>query len=106
MHPPLIDDEGEASFSGEELYVIEHPSFKAILDQIRDIIEERSKDEIQHTRDYVPILQKAKLGAEEHPREAEQDELRPGGLRQPWMAGAWWCSYAMKPIRKPAASTR
>ncbi|MFH1516991.1 MAG: hypothetical protein ABIH17_03830, partial [Pseudomonadota bacterium] len=61
MHPPIISDEGEVSFSSEDLYVIEHPSFRAILDQIRDIIEERSKDEIQHTRDYVPILQKAKL---------------------------------------------
>jgi type III restriction enzyme len=70
MHPPLIDDEGAASFRSEELYVIEHPSFKAVLDQIRDIIEERKSDEIEHAREYVPILQKADL------REREERGVR------------------------------
>jgi hypothetical protein len=56
MHPPVIDDEGAATFRSEQLFVIEHPSFKAILDQVRDIIEERSKDEIEHARDYVPVI--------------------------------------------------
>jgi len=61
MHPPILDEDGAAFMKTEELYVIEHPSFKAILDQIQDIIEERSSDEIEHTREYVPILQKADL---------------------------------------------
>jgi type III restriction enzyme len=61
MHPPILDEEGAAFMKTEELYVIEHPSFKAILDQIQDIIEERSSDEIEHAREYVPILQKADL---------------------------------------------
>ncbi|HEX3694029.1 MAG TPA: S24 family peptidase [Polyangia bacterium] len=61
MHPPILDEEGGAFMKTEELYVIEHPSFKAILDQIQDIIEERSSDEIEHAREYVPILQKADL---------------------------------------------
>lgn len=67
MHAPIIDDEGGATFRSEDLYVIEHPSFKAVLDQIRDIIEERASDEIEHAREYVPILQKADLHErEEH----------------------------------------
>ncbi len=61
MHAPILDEEGGAFMKTEDLYVIEHPSFKAILDQIQDIIEERSSDEIEHAREYVPILQKADL---------------------------------------------
>ncbi len=61
MHPPILDEDGRAFMQTEGLYVIEHPSFKAILDQIQDIIEERSSDEIEHAREYVPILQKADL---------------------------------------------
>ena len=43
----------------EELYVIEHPSFKAILDQIEDLVERTGSDEIDHAREYVAVLQKA-----------------------------------------------
>lgn len=57
MHPPILDDEGAAELQPEDLYVIEHPSFRAIIDQIRDIIDEKSSDEIEHSREYVPILQ-------------------------------------------------
>lgn len=57
MHPPMIDDEGAAELRPEELFVIEHPSFRAIIDQIKDIIEEKASDEIDHAREYVPILQ-------------------------------------------------
>ncbi len=57
MHPPILDDEGAAELHPEELFVIEHPSFRAIIDQIRDIIDEKSSDEIEHSREYVPILQ-------------------------------------------------
>jgi type III restriction enzyme len=55
MHPPILDDEGAAEIKDEELYVIEHPSFKAILDQIRDIIEERGPGDFPQNRDYVGI---------------------------------------------------
>ncbi|MBI2900954.1 MAG: DEAD/DEAH box helicase family protein [Planctomycetes bacterium] len=55
MHPPVIDDDGSASMSSEELYVIEHPSFKEILDQIDDLIERKSSDEIDHRPDYVAV---------------------------------------------------
>jgi hypothetical protein len=61
MHPPILDEDGGASMMKEELYVIEHPSFRSIIDQIHDIIEEKSSDEIEHSREYVPILQKADL---------------------------------------------
>lgn len=56
MHPPVLDDEGAAEIKDEELYVIEHPSFQAILDQIRDIVEERRSSEIDHAREYVGIV--------------------------------------------------
>jgi hypothetical protein len=49
----------------EELFVIEHPSFRAIIDQIQDIIEEKSSDEIEHAREYVPILQNEDEAARE-----------------------------------------
>lgn len=57
MHAPIIDDDGAAELIPEELFVIEHPSFRATIDQIQDIIEEKSSDEIDHAREYVPILQ-------------------------------------------------
>jgi len=56
MHPPILDEEGAAEIKDEELYVIEHPSFQAILDQIRDIVEERKSSEIDHIRQYVGIV--------------------------------------------------
>lgn len=55
MHAPELDDNGKATLQPEDLFVIEHPSFRAILDQIRDIIELKSSDEIEHAREYVPI---------------------------------------------------
>jgi hypothetical protein len=61
MHPPIIDEEGGSSMKTEDLYVIEHPSFRSIIDQIKHIIEEKSSDEIEHTREYVPVLQRADL---------------------------------------------
>jgi len=57
MHAPILDDDGGAELRSEDLFVIEHPSFGAILDQIRDIIEAKSSDEIEHAREYVPIVQ-------------------------------------------------
>lgn len=57
MHAPILDDDGAAELRPEDLFVIEHPSFRAIIDQIKDIIEEKSSDEIDHAREYVPIMQ-------------------------------------------------
>jgi type III restriction enzyme len=68
MHPPVLDDEGAATITTEELYVIEHPSFKAVLDQIRDILEEG--DGGDPPREYVPILQR------ENPAEREAFDVR------------------------------
>lgn len=56
MHAPVLDDEGAATITNEELYVIEHPSFKAVLEQIRDILAE--DDGSDATREYLPILQR------------------------------------------------
>ncbi len=63
MHAPLLDDEGAATITNEELYVIEHPSFKAVLDQIRDILEEGTGED--PPREYVPILQREDLAERE-----------------------------------------
>jgi hypothetical protein len=63
MHAPVLDDEGAATITREELYVIEHPSFKAVLDQIRDIIEEGGDEEAP--REYVPILQREDMAERE-----------------------------------------
>jgi type III restriction enzyme len=55
MHAPQIQEDGTAVMRGEELYVMEHPSFAQILEQIEDIIESRKSDEIGHTPEYVGI---------------------------------------------------
>jgi type III restriction enzyme len=55
MHPPEILDDGSAAMTPEELYVIEHPSFEEILDQIDDLIERKGSDEIDHRPEYVAV---------------------------------------------------
>lgn len=59
MHPPIIDEDGAVQVRSEDLFVIEHPSFATVLEQIRDLVEERTKNEIDHTRDYTGIRQRA-----------------------------------------------
>jgi type III restriction enzyme len=99
MHPPIIDEEGGSSMKTEDLYVIEHPSFRSIIDQIKDIIEEKSSDEIEHTREYVPVLQRADLTE----REANGVRLvRFEGLRE--VVPDWRKSFDME--RVPALSPR
>lgn len=68
MHRPEVDDEGAATITNEELYVIEHESFRTILDQIRDIIEEGAGGD--PPREYVPILQR------DDPAEREAFDVR------------------------------
>ncbi|MFY9342106.1 MAG: S24 family peptidase [Planctomycetota bacterium] len=58
MHAPVLDDDGGAEMRQEDLFVIEHPSFETVLAHIQDIIEEKTSDEIEHSRDYVAIQQK------------------------------------------------
>jgi len=56
MHAPVVHEDGSATLDPvEELYVIEHPSFERILDQIKDLVEEKKSDEIDHSREYVAI---------------------------------------------------
>ena len=40
MHQPEMDDEGAVYSKPESLYIIQHPSFKAIIDEIDDIVDE------------------------------------------------------------------
>jgi len=55
MKAPIIDDEGRVDLKPEELYVMEHPSFAKVLDEIRDLIDEKDSDDITHVPEYVPI---------------------------------------------------
>jgi hypothetical protein len=83
----------------EELYVIEHPSFRSIIDQIHDIVDLKSSDEIEHSREYVPILQKPDLSE----REAAGVRLvRFEGMRE--VVPDWRKSF--DPERVPALSPR
>jgi hypothetical protein len=99
MHPPILDEDGGASMQKEELYVIEHPSFRSIIDQIHDIVDLKSSDEIEHSREYVPILQKADLTE----REAAGVRLvRFEGMRE--VVPDWRKSFDLE--RVPALSPR
>ncbi len=40
MHPAEMDEEGAVYSKPENLYVIQHPSFQAIIDEIDDIVDE------------------------------------------------------------------
>ncbi|MFH1598110.1 MAG: DEAD/DEAH box helicase family protein [Patescibacteria group bacterium] len=40
MHQPVMDDEGAINPKPENLYIIQHPSFKAIIEEIEDIVDE------------------------------------------------------------------
>lgn len=77
MHAPILDDEGAANLRTEDLFVIEHPSFRALIDQIQDIMDLKSSDEIEHAREYVPIQQNADEDAR---READVRLVRFEGL--------------------------
>ena len=65
MHAPELDEDGAAAVTEEELYVIEHESFKTILEEIEDLVEVKGSDEIIHTPERVPIRQRAELSERE-----------------------------------------
>ena len=103
MHAPVLDDDGAAELRTEDLYVIEHPSFGAILDQIKDIIEARSSDEIEHAREYVPITQ--------NPDEAARQQVDVRLVRFEGMVqaqGDWRKSFDLNkvPALSPKATWR
>lgn len=70
MHPPVIDEDGAAELLPEDLYVIEHESFGAIIEKIDDLVQRKEGDEISHAREYVAIAQK------DDPIEREQRAVR------------------------------
>jgi type III restriction enzyme len=47
MHQPIMDDDGAVNPKQENLYIIEHPSFRAIIDEIEDIVDEIDTGEVE-----------------------------------------------------------
>lgn len=62
MHAPELGEDGAVSTLREELYVMQHPSFDAIIEEIKDIVDVRSSSEIDHPPEYIRI----------EPRETEE----------------------------------
>ena len=103
MHPPEIQDDGSAAMTPEELYVIEHPSFQEILDQIDDLIERKDGKDIDHRPEYVavPPVEEAeareavdvrlvrvgepRAGAREWRKDLDVAKLPGLGPRLPWL---------------------
>lgn len=104
MHPPEILDDGSAAMTPEELYVIEHPSFEEILDQIEDLVERKSRDEIDHRPEYIAVppvdaaeareavdvrlvrVGEPRAGAREWRRDLDVAKLPGLAPRLPWLA--------------------
>ncbi|WP_295588111.1 DEAD/DEAH box helicase [uncultured Lamprocystis sp.] len=55
MHPLELDEDGAVQASREELYVMQHPSFDAIIEEIKDIVEVREAGETAHIPEYCRI---------------------------------------------------
>jgi type III restriction enzyme len=55
MHPPDMAEDGAVRVVREELYVMQHPSFDAVIEEIKDIVDVRSSEEIDHPPEYVRI---------------------------------------------------
>jgi hypothetical protein len=79
MHAPILDDEGAAELEAEELYVMQHPSFKQIIQEIEDLVEVKETGEIDHPREYVPVELKEDLAARE---QVDVRLVRFEGLRE------------------------
>jgi|GEM_PF-957663 len=58
MGPLATDDQGVTAERQEKLYVMEHPSFQVILDQIKDLVEVENSEHIAHPPDYVGVAVK------------------------------------------------
>jgi hypothetical protein len=104
MHPPEIQDDGAAAMTSEELYVIEHPSFDEILDQIDDLIERKDGKDIDHRPEYVAVppveqlelreavdvrlvrIGEPRAGARDWRKDLDVGKLPGLGPRLPWLA--------------------
>jgi len=65
VHPPEIAEDGAAELLQERLYVIEHPSFAAVIEEIKDIVEQTNPDEPSPPPEYVLVEPRAE-DAEAH----------------------------------------
>lgn len=99
MHAPELDEDGGARLDPEELYVIEHPSFDAVLDQIGDLVDVKDGKDIQHGRDYVGILQ---VADDEERRKREVRLVSLSGLHE--VVADWRTAFEVKKL--PALAPR
>ena len=93
MHPPIMDEYGATRAVREELYVIEHPSFTTILEQLHDLVELRHPGEIEHPPEYLRVELVADLAA----REAANLRLVKF-VRERVQVGAWRASFRLPTV--------
>lgn len=55
MHGAEIDEYGAAELSEEALFVIEHPSFAAVIEDIGDLVTPVDPDAVEHKPEYVEV---------------------------------------------------
>jgi type III restriction enzyme len=79
MYPPILGDDGLAELHPEELYVMQHPSFKQIIQEIEDLVDVKDTGEIDHPREYVPVELIEDLAARE---QVDVRLVRFEGLRE------------------------
>lgn len=63
MHPPEILEDGASTTTPEDLFVIQHPSFEAILDQIGDLIQQTDEDDPGRPPEYLLVAPREPLAA-------------------------------------------
>lgn len=68
VHPPELAEDGAAYLSNERLYVIEHPSFAAVIEEIKDLVDQTTPDEPSPPPEYVLV--------EPRPEDAEAHDVR------------------------------
>jgi hypothetical protein len=65
VHPPEVFEDGRAELTYERLYVIEHPSFAAIIDDLKDLVEQTTPDQPSPAPEYV-LVEPRREDAESH----------------------------------------
>lgn len=96
MHAPLIDEDGAVRARSEDLFVIQHPSFEAILDQIGDLVEVKDSEEIEHPPEYIAIVPREPLAER---RKVDVRLVRFEGIRR--RVDDWRAAFSVKALPAP-----